>query len=196
MKIGICGLGFVGSAIEHFFNDVKTKTADVLIYDKYKHVNDLSTILAADIVFVCLPTPFSYALNTYAMDELNGFILALNEAAYRGIILIKSTVLPSYCQTLNTLYPALFIIHNPEFLSARTAQVDFAHQAHIVLGFTLQSTMKTAEVKAFYNEYFPTAQLSITTSECSAIMKLGCNSFYAVKIQFFTELYYLCTFLN
>jgi len=39
---------------------------------------------------------------------------------------------------------------------------------------------------------FPYAVISLNTPEESALTKLACNSFYACKVQFFTELYLLC----
>ena len=38
--------------------------------------------------------------------------------------------------------------------------------------------------------------MSIVTSDESALIKIGCNSFYATKIQYFTEIYLLCKKLN
>jgi len=43
-----------------------------------------------------------------------------------------------------------------------------------------------------YSLYYPDAHISICSSDESESMKIFCNTFYAVKIQFFTELYILC----
>ena len=205
-KVGICGVGFVGNAILQFL--MNKKDIDVTVYDKHKSSehkssehkssehksseNDFSKLLSTDILFLCLPTPYSAHLKTYYLKEINTVIEALAISQYKGLILIKSTILPDYCMKINALYPELFIVHNPEFLSARTAVSDFSKQEHIVLGFTAQSEGKTEYIKSFYHQLFPAATVSITTSEAAALMKLGCNSFYATKIQFFTELYLLC----
>ena len=130
------------------------------------------------------------------MDEIDEILRMLNAHNYTGTLLIKSTLLPTYCATTNTLYPNLKIIHNPEFLSAKTAVADFENQEHIVLGYTAQSKESTEEIKLFYEELFAYRQapliFSITNSISAGLMKLACNSFYATKIQFFTELYLLC----
>jgi nucleotide sugar dehydrogenase len=189
-KVGICGIGFVGNAILEFLT--KVSGIEVMAYDKYKHINDFSQLLSTDLLFICLPTPYSTHLKTYYLKEINTVIEALAISQYKGVVLIKSTVLPDYCTKINELYPELLIVHNPEFLTARTAVSDFATQKHIVMGFTKQSVRKTDYVKDFYLALFPQASISITDSESSALMKLSCNSFYATKIQFFTELYLLC----
>ena len=84
-------------------------------------------------------------------------------------------------------------IHNPEFLTARSAFNDFHNQKHIVLG--LGSTCEKynlEKVKKFYNKYYPDADISECTCLESESMKSFVNCFYSVKVQFFTELYCLC----
>ena len=193
-KVGICGIGFVGNAIMQYLNSLKY--ISLVVYDKYKEINDFKLLLDTDILYICLPTSYSAQIKTYYMKEINDTITALSICQYKGVILIKSTVLPDYCMTMNKLYPDLVIVHNPEFLSAKTAVSDFAQQSHIVLGFTEQSLSSINYIKEFYRQLFPEAEISDSISQCSALMKMGCNSFYATKIQFFTEIYLLCEQLN
>ncbi len=195
MKIGICGKGFVGNAIYNFFIN-NTNEDNLYIYDKYKNINTFDILLLSEILFICLPTNYDSDKNNYDMDEINNTIYLLNENKYNGIIIIKSTVLPDYCSNINNLYPNLKIIANPEFLSARTASEDFANQTHIILGYTKYSINHINIVKDFYNKYFQSASISITSAEEAFMVKLGCNSFYATKVQFFTELYLLCKNTN
>jgi len=183
--IGILGLGFVGTAIYSFFTEAKT-------HDKYKGGPPFDAILKTDILFLCLPTLFKVETNTYDTTELGITLEKLAVKGYGGIILVKSTVEPNYCQKMNTTYPGLKIIHNPEFLTARTAIEDFAHQKHIILGYTVESQSVVPSVEQFYRTYFPKASLSVVTVEEAGLAKLACNSFYAVKVQFFTEIYCLC----
>ena len=80
-----------------------------------------------------------------------------------------------------------------EFLTAKTAYEDFHHQSHIVLGIT--SDKKESDLQdliKFYQKYYPNAEISTCSSTESESMKIFCNSFYAAKVQFFTELYLLC----
>ena len=193
-KIGICGLGFVGNAIYNAFNN--KENIDFIIYDKYKNINDFQILLKADFIFICLPTNYSNSLKTYDMTEINSTITNLNDCNYDGIIIIKSTVLPNYCSEQNDKYPNLKIINNPEFLTARTAIEDFKNQKHIILGYTNQSKDNIELIKTFYQSEFPLAIISITNSSESALIKIACNSFYATKIQYFTEIYLLCQKIN
>jgi UDPglucose 6-dehydrogenase len=194
MIIGICGLGFVGGAIYSFMNNDGNKDIinNVVVYDKYKQINDLNELLNANIIYICIPTPYDDINKSYNMDEIDNTLCLLDDLNYRGIILIKSTVQPNYCEDANNKYTQLIIMHNPEFLSASTAEKDFVEQKHIIIGYTLQSRDSVSIIESFYKLLFPGALISINTSNTAAITKLACNSFYATKVQFFTELFLLC----
>lgn len=194
MKIGICGIGFVGNAVYKCLLNYNHLT--LFTYDKYKKINDFNNLLDTDILFICLPTNINIEKQTYDMSEIDNTIKLLSLNNYKGAIIIKSTILPPYCANINNIYTNLKIIHNPEFLTARTAVEDFENQSHIVLGFTKYSTDLKDLIKYFYINIFPFAEISITSSECASLMKLSCNSFYAVKIQFFSEIYLLCNRLD
>jgi len=193
MKIGICGLGFVGNAINEFFK----KTSHLLyVYDKYKNIGSINDMVITDMVYLCLPTLYSEELSTYDMSEIDNTIMLLNDNNYKGIIIIKSTILPTYTQSTNNIYPALNIVHNPEFLSARTAIEDFENQKHIIIGYTFQSFPIINIIIDFYSLLFPQSKISSVDSKTSALTKMACNSFYASKIQYFTEIYLLCEKLD
>jgi UDP-glucose 6-dehydrogenase len=51
-------------------------------------------------------------------------------------------------------------------------------------------------IKDFYSSLYLNLTFSIGTTEEVGLMKLACNSFYAVKVQYFTEIYLLCEKLN
>jgi UDPglucose 6-dehydrogenase len=198
-NVGICGVGFVGNAVWQYLKLFSELQVTVKVYDKYKESainNNINAILDTDILFLCLPTPYSSSLQTYDLTELNATLEFLNQHDYQGVILLKSTVLPDFCATINNLYTTLKLVHNPEFLSCTTAVEDFAQQTHIVLGFTEHSHNAVTYVREFYTLLFPLAVLSVTSSTCASLMKMGCNNFYALKVQFFSELYLLCEQLD
>ena len=57
MRIGIIGLGLVGSTVETSFN---LKNINVSGYDKFKDggIGNIDDMFQKDILFLCLPTPF------------------------------------------------------------------------------------------------------------------------------------------
>jgi len=105
-------------------------------------------------------------------------------------VVIKSTTQPNTCLNLSHLYN-LNIVHNPEFLTARTSEKDFAEQKHIVLGYT-ENIDQLDGLSELYKKNFPNSKISTCTSTESELMKIFANSFYAVKVQFFNEMYDLC----
>ena len=195
MKIGIIGLGFVGSAIQQ---SLAKKGQELIVYDKYKNggVGSLKVCLETEIIFLALPTLYDTTKEEYDKSALHEVCLFLQEHKYGGTVIIKSTVEPQTTQDLETCY-GLNLVHNPEFLTARTAFEDFHNQKHIVLGKASQcSDTNYQTIVKFFQTVFPDAEISQCTSSESESMKIFVNSFYATKIQFFNELYLLCQKTN
>lgn len=194
IKIGICGLGFVGNAI---FQTIKNfKDIEIHCYDLYKNIGLLNDLLNTDIVFLCLPTPYDDDIKEFSKLEIEKTLNFFNENNYNGIILIKSTLEPLSTNKFADKYTKLILIHNPEFLTARTAIEDFKNQSHIILGKSKNCTDNHITlIVEFYKKYFIN-NITICTSDESECVKLFCNSFYAVKIQFFTELFLTCNKIN
>ena len=84
------------------------------------------------------------------------------------------------------------IIINPEFLSARTAVVDFQSQKHIILGYDPIKQIDFIMLLRIYDRFFPGSKISVCRSFEAETSKLFCNAFYATKVQFFTEMWDLC----
>ena len=220
--IGIIGVGVLGTAILETlqdFNITKSQTVKLTLrpYDKYKNIGCVYDLLSADFIFVCLPTEYDHDLREYDKREINNICRLLSNYNYNGVIVIKSTIEPTTTEKLYMSYPNLQFVHNPEFLTARTAKDDFKNQSHIVLGITSNTLDKSVSliVKFYLNVFNAVFKhdldtlnktqilspilnpiLSICTSNESESMKLFCNSFYATKIQFFTEIKLLCDKMN
>jgi nucleotide sugar dehydrogenase len=202
--IGIIGIGVVGSAIKHVLEKFQIP---LKLYDKYKNLGKcVDELLDCTMIFICLPTPFKPSIinekdekdencnnNTgqYDKTELYNVIDQLATLKYAGIIIIKSTVEPGTTKTLQTQHGNLTLVHNPEFLCAKTATEDFLNQTHIIIGASSES-LDISLVVNFYKKYFPDVKMSLTTSDTSEMVKITCNSFYACKIQFFTEIKLFC----
>lgn len=193
MIIGIIGYGVVGHAIYEFFKDT---IIDVKIYDKYKNIGILKHMLECHILYLCLPTLYDDTNKEYDKSSIYEICRYLSLKEYNGILLLKSTVEPETTELLTSKYN-LKIIHNPEFLSAKTAIEDFKNQNHIVLGKTEKITdLEIENIKNIYVRLFPEAKISILDSKESELMKISINTFYAIKIQYFNEIYLLANKLN
>lgn len=190
-KIGIIGLGFVGQAMLRSF---LAKDIDVIGYDKYKKggIGEINYIIKCDIVFLCLPAAFNDEIQSYDKTSIHEVCLNLEQSNYKGIVVLKSTVEPETTNKLADKYKNLKIVHNPQFLSARSAFEDFHNQAHIVLGYSHGFITKDDDLIQFYSEYYPDAEISICSAIESESVKMFCNSFYASKIMLFNEYYLVC----
>jgi len=191
-KVGIIGLGFVGSAMIQSFtlNGCHIHAA----YDKYKNggIGTPESLLKCDVIFSALPTIYRESIQQYDKQPLEDTLQFLKTHQFTGIFVCKSTVEPGTCSNLANKY-GIKIIHNPEFLTARTAFEDFHNQSHIVLGATsLIQPEDMEKLIQFYKTYYSKAEISVSTSEESESMKIFCNCFYSVKIQFFNELFLTC----
>lgn len=191
-KIGVIGLGVVGNAI---YETLEEKSVDVVGYDKFKNggIGNIENCLSCDYLFLCLPTPYSPNLQDYDLEPLNNVINNLDMLSYNGLIILKSTINPGTTENFSKNYPNLNFVHNPEFLTARNAKKDFDNQVQIVLGKSNNCPEdKFINLVNFYKSTWSESIVSVCSSGESEIMKLGCNTFYAVKIQYLTELYLLC----
>lgn len=189
MHIGVVGCGFVGGSLVECF---KEKGNTIYSYDKFKNIGSLEEVIEnSEIIFLCLPTLYDEEKKCYDITAIQETCTALASNGCNKPIVIKSTVTPGTCDNLAQQHN-LQIVHNPEFLTASTALDDFKNQNHIVIGSTKSVTDETvSDVRNFYALSFKTAAFSMCTAFESEVMKLTCNCFYAVKVQFFNEIHAL-----
>ena len=195
MIIGIIGTGVVGTAILQSFkkNDIYVITYDIK-YHKKEHL--IYCINKSDIIFLCLPTLYDPTRKEYNKDAIYETCQKLVKNNYKNTVVLKSTVEPGTTEQLYKKYK-LNIIHNPEFLTAKSAYEDFHNQKKCYLGVPHESVNDSCElVGNFYTKYYPNTEIIKCKSFESELTKIACNTFYAVKIAFFTEIYLLCKKYN
>jgi UDPglucose 6-dehydrogenase len=189
LKIGIVGGGIVGQATARSFLE---HVCEVRVYDELpeRRTHSLAEVKRCDLVFICLPTP--------ARDDGGCDISALTnhiKLFLRGCtvpLVIRSTV-PIGTTRLLALANDLPLIHSPEFLTARCAQVDAQMPSRLVIGYTFQSRTDwesmdaLSVVKSLYERRFPHCPIHVMSSDESEAVKLFQNAFFAVKVGFFNE---------
>ena len=183
-KLGVIGNGFVGGAIARGFG----LHADVKIYDKNpkRSIHTMEEVCHSDFVFLCLPSPMMKAdggpTDLSIIESVCGQLS--DEQAKNPIYILKSTVPIGTTEKLRIKY-GLKIIHNPEFLTARNADIDFLTPARTILG---GSAELVAPVVEFYSKRFPGNNILLMSSDESEAVKYICNCFFAVKVIFFNEM--------
>lgn len=189
ISIGVIGNGFVGSAIVKGFlqyNDVKVYDAN-----ESKASHSLIDTIKQDIVFVCLPTPMFKDTLECDISYITNFFNTIITLSYNPntIFVIKSTVPIGTTEDLCKKFNPIKIIHSPEFLTARTALIDFITPSRNVIGG--KSENGTDLVKELYEYRFPGVKCFLMSSHESEFIKYFTNTFFATKVSFFNEMFLL-----
>jgi UDPglucose 6-dehydrogenase len=186
MKIGILGLGYVGSAVAwtHRHHDLVKR--DPKFGENSASIDEIKT---CDAVYVCVPTPMSgdgrcddsYVKNVLA--ELEG---------YKNVIICKSTIPPGVYKELQTVYPN--IVHAPEFLTAANATNDYETSSWVLVGGLDQwvesaiAVIKSSTISALHYH-----RTDIATA---SLFKYIANSLMASKVTFMNDMFHLATRLG
>ncbi|RLC34969.1 MAG: hypothetical protein DRZ76_01450 [Candidatus Nealsonbacteria bacterium] len=183
-KIGIVGVGMVGGAMQRYFE--KKEGLELFLYDKGKNLGSPEEVNKAEVVFVCVPTPYlkdgkgfdlSYVEET--MEMLNG----------EKVVVIKSTVMPGTTEMLQKKYPNHKLLMNPEFLTEETADQDMMYPDRQIVGYTEKSQTVAGDVM----QLLPLAPFEriIPATEAELVKYFG-NTWFSVKVSFANQMYDLC----
>lgn len=190
-KIGICGYGFVGKALDNGLKHFGMQTT--AIYDPYIFKDVKPTdLLPCDMIFVCVPTPMSKD-GSMDVSIINEVLNNLVTIKYTGTVIIKSTVTPLHIREIVNKYNTLTIIANPEFLTERTADKDFINSKWVIIGGKPEQTKNLADLS---RRLWPTAEIVEVSIEAAMMMKYMTNSWYAVKVSLLNEFYKLYSALG
>lgn len=182
-KIGIIGVGYVGGAVKYWF---EKQNSPLFLYDKYKKIGSFQKVNKAEIIFICVPTPFNEKGWGYddsaiweSLDNLNG----------SKIVVIKSTVLPGTTEKAQKKFPQHKILFNPEFLLAKTALQDFLKPKRQIIGVTNKSKKEAQRIL----KILPQAPFKkiVPATEAETIKYFG-NAFLATRVIFANQMYDVC----
>ena len=132
--IGIIGNGFVGNAIAEGFKHYTV----VKIHDRddKRSSHSFEDTINSDIVFVSVPTPMSNKQGGRCnLSIIEDVFTKASKIKNSAIFVIKSTVPIGTTSKLQKKYPNLIIIHSPEFLTARSAKLDFITPSRNIVGY-------------------------------------------------------------
>lgn len=204
-SVTIIGYGYVGRRMAEFFQDkfeVNVYDPNIgLIKDQHQNVRLLASgdvakagFPKSDLFVICVPTPQAKdgSCDTSAIDET---LAKLNRPEYDDLILIKSTVPPSFTQKyIDRGYKVAF---SPEYLG------ESAYVTHHWKGYPDPTNLKTHEFQIFGGDISVTTkiipffrsimgpetrywQTDATTAELAKYME---NCFFATKVTFCNEFY-------
>jgi len=188
-KIGVIGVGMVGTPLERYFKEFHgyRRGEDLFLFDKDPAKRYGDEISRADVIFICVPTPRS----ADGSANLSAVEAALSGIGGDKIVVIKSTVPPGTTESFQKRYPGHKILFNPEFLTERQAWEDFIRPDRQIVGFTDKSLDAAHLVLSLLpkapfmspwgiNTYKP---IKITATEAEMI-KYGGNVYFTRKVLF------------
>ncbi len=178
-KIGIIGIGYVGGVVKEWFQRNKYQ---LFLYDKYKNIGSIEEVNKAEIIFICLPTPY---LPKKGYDD-SAIFENLSKLKGKKIIVIKSTVLPGTTEKFQKLFPQHKILFNPEFLREKYALEDFFKPSLQLIGYTQKSKNVSKKILSL----LPKAPYSkIVEAKIAELAKISVNNFLALKVTFANQIY-------
>ena len=192
-KVGIIGNGFVGNAVYQNVRDkAETKVYDV---DRNRSLNTFEEVLQQEYIFVCVPTPMKkdgscdLSILEKLFEDISNKDLELFE---ERTFIIKSTVPIGTTKKLVEKYPLLWIVHNPEFLTARNAVNDLAKADRTIIGGDSLLTGRVAKLYWGYVYYGQDPEIIQCSSDESEAIKYFSNVFLAYKVAYFNKVYDVC----
>lgn len=195
MKIGVIGgNGVVGRAIVY---GMRKLGHDVKIYDPSLPETKWKDILDTEINFICVPTK-SNEDGSCDTSIVGSTVENLINSNYKGIAVIKSTVIPGTTEALCQKYSfehtkdcikSLEICFVPEFLRERCAEIDFVenHDVCIIGTNNIKVFEKIKEAHGRYPRQF--IRVSPTEAE---FCKYFNNVYNATLVTFANSMYELC----
>lgn len=192
--IGIIGFGMVGKAIQAgFYVDARFRIFDT---NPDLCLNTLEEVCEdSNYIFICVPTPMDYKTGKADLSIVELTVARCMQRISNPdtIVIIKSTIPPGTTENLRNKYKGLRLIFNPEFLTARSARLDFINSSRIILGGDKMDCLK---VKELYEKRFKSTPIKITDSTTAEMVKYMANCFFAVKVSLFNEYYDICKKLD
>jgi UDPglucose 6-dehydrogenase len=184
--VGVIGVGVVGDAVRRYFESQGTQ---VRLYDPYKRLGSVEEVNEADVVFICVPTPYTPGTG-FDASAVESSLALLHPGK---IAVIKSTVLPGTTSQLQRDHPDKLVFFNPEFLREKTATEDFLHPDMQVIGCPPEGRFFAQPLM----QLLPRAPYeAIVPPESAELIKYAINSFLAIKVIFGNELFDLCSALG
>jgi UDPglucose 6-dehydrogenase len=198
-SIGIVGNGFVGGATALIGETIPLTEEDIkmFIYDRddekcsHRDISLESLTEGCNFIFVCVPTPMNLDGSCETI-EVEKVVIELKDLGYDPErIIIRSTVPVGTCKRLGTMFM-------PEFLTEKRWEKDFTDQQHWILGTnerndSIRDELYSIFKRAYDNKVFSRNPIiHFLTTEEAELVKYVRNSFLAVKVSFFNEIYDFC----
>lgn len=177
-QVGVLGNGFVGKVIKQYYPNAQ-------VFDIKDSPNTLEEVLNNKYIFLA----YNILDNCLSEESLKTVYDYCSQMKDGTVVIIKSTFVPGTADKIQAKFPNLKIIYNPEFLTEATAWRDFSEPLFQIIGITDQSK----DEADYLFSIFPEAPIKRVMSVLDAeVLKHTKNSFYALKVIWFNQIYDAC----
>jgi UDPglucose 6-dehydrogenase len=188
-SIGFIGQGFIGKQLADNFEHRGFDTVRYALEPAY--ADNIDAIRDCSVVFVAVPTPTT---PTGFDDSVLREVMYL--IAPGTIVVIKSTILPGTTRELQFVHEDLVLLHSPEFLREKYAQVDTDTPPRTIIGKP-EETERHQDAAEMVLALLPESPCQlICTSDESELIKYGGNGFLMLKVVYMNLLYDLASQLS
>lgn len=198
LKVGIIGLGVVGSHLKRYFEEYRSykHKTNLFLFDSDPKKNYSDDINKAEVIFICVSTPCSSNGNC----DLSAVKNSIESIKKNKIVVIKSTVPPGTTELVQRERPDLKLFFNPEFLTEKNAWHDFIRPDRQIVGFTknnldpayllLSLLPKAPFMSPWGIDTYRAIRITATEAE---IIKYASNIWFIRKVNFANVLATLCS---
>lgn len=185
IKIGIIGLGFVGSAVKASYEN-NDKVQLTLIDPQKGYNSSYEELKDHDAIFVCVPSPQKED-GSCDTSILESVLDKINQTGYNSVIISKVTAPPDYYTNLHKKYENL--VHAPEFLTAANATKDYLNGEFLIIGglydynCLAEDIIRIGQTKVTHNN------VKFCEIGEASLSKYIINCFLSTKVIFMNEMY-------
>lgn len=181
-RVGIIGGGFIGKVLKQYYPNAQ-------VFDIKDSPNTLEEVLDNKYIFLAYNI-LDNCLSEVSLQSLYNYCEKMKDGT---VVIIKSTFVPGTANKIQDRFPDLKIIYNCEFLTEATAWRDFTEPLFQIIGTTKQSYDEAKELFKMLPDAPIKRVMSVKDAE---IVKHAKNSYYALKVTWFNQLYDACNELG
>ena len=174
IKLGFIGQGYVGKTYADLF---EKKGYDIVRYSlEEPYIKNKSKIRDCDIVFIAVNTPTRpTGFDDSAIREV------LKYVGDGKVAVVRSTLVPGTTESLQKQFPKIFLMHTPEFLTARLAFEEAAQPKQTIIGIAKDNAEYREKAKIVLDILPASPHRSIVPAKEAEMIKYIQNNFLYVK---------------
>lgn len=181
MKIGFIGQGWIGKTYADYYEGMNFNI--VRYSNELSYLKNKESIKSCDFVFISVPTPTTPQGFDYSIVEE---VLSLVGDGKTAVI--KSTIIPGTTEKLQEIFPDIFLIHSPEFLSEKTSKYDVENPDCNVIGISKNNELFQEKAQSLIS-ILPKVPSIICSSREAEFIKYTHNIHGFIEIVYFNMLY-------